>query len=282
MTARAQGQQRVVGSGFLSQAGIAILELFQWRHLVFQLTRAELRRENAQLWLGALWWVADPLIQMAVYTILVSVVFARTVPDYPLFVLAALVPWKGLSSSIATGGLAIVGNERVVRQIAFPRIVLPVARIAAQVWRLLVAIIVMLALMLILWPYRITPMLIWLPVLVAIQVVLMLPFVIYLSAATVFVRDLANLTRHALRLALYLSPVLYGLDQLLNRLPSPLADAYRLNPVALLLEAYRRVTYDGLPPTLGSLLLPLGVGLVLLGPALAWFHAREYRFGKLL
>jgi lipopolysaccharide transport system permease protein len=219
---------------------------------------------------------------MAVYTILVSVVFARTVPDYPLFVLAALVPWKGLSSSIATGGLAIVGNERVVRQIAFPRIVLPVARIAAQVWRLLVAIIVMLALMLILWPYRITPMLIWLPVLVAIQVVLMLPFVIYLSAATVFVRDLANLTRHALRLALYLSPVLYGLDQLLNRLPSPLADAYRLNPVALLLEAYRRVTYDGLPPTLGSLLLPLGVGLVLLGPALAWFHAREYRFGKLL
>lgn len=282
MTAPSQSRKRTDRSSFLAQAGTAILELVGWRHLVFQLARAELRRENAQLFLGALWWVADPLIQMAVYTVLVSVVFARLVPDYPLFVLAALVPWKGLSSSVASGGLAIVGNERVVRQLAFPRIVLPVARLLAQLWRLLVAFGVMLLLMIILWPARVSPMLAWLPVLIAIQIILMLPFVIYLSAATVFVRDLANLTRHALRLALYLSPVLYGLDQLLDRLPPLLAEAYRLNPIALLLDAYRRVTYDGLPPTTASLLLPLGMGLIVLGPALAWFHAREPRFGKSL
>lgn len=250
--------------------------------MVVELARAELRRENARLILGALWWIADPLLQMVVYTILVSVIFARTLPDYPIFVLPALMAWKGFSSSITIGATAITGNERVVRQLAFPRIVLPVARIGAQLWRLAVALVVMVALMLIVWPERLSLALAWLPVLAVVEVVFLLPFVIALSAATVFVRDLANLMRHVMRLALYLSPVLYGLDQLLERVPEPIGIAYQLNPVALLLEAYRDVAYYASAPTATSLLLPIGVGLVLLAPALAWFGRVEHHFGKLL
>jgi lipopolysaccharide transport system permease protein len=267
---------------FLAHSGAAVLELGEWRHLVSQLVRAELRRENARLHLGALWWVADPLLQMLVYTVLVSVIFARTLPDYPLFVLAALVPWKGLATTVTTGATAIIGNERVVKQVAFPRIVLPVARALAQAWHLAIALIVMIVLMFLVWPERVTGSLVWLPVIVAVQIILTLPIAIFLSCATVFFRDLANLMRHALRLALYVSPVLYGLDQALSRLPPPVADVYRLNPVAALLEAYRQVAYEGSPPNLEYLLLPLGLGLVLLGPAMAWFHACERRFGKRL
>ncbi len=266
----------------LPAGGLALIEAMQWRYLILRLARAELRRENARLILGSLWWVADPLLQMLVYSILVGLLLGRTLEDYPLFVLTALMAWKGLASTLGSSCNAVIGNERIVRQLQFPRIVLPLARIMAQGWRFLVALLVQLALMLVLWPDRMTLQLAWLPVLLVVQMVFLLPFAILLSAATVFVRDLANLVRHLLRLGLYLSPVLYGLEVAHERLPQVIAGAYRLNPLALLLDGYRNVGYDGIPPEPASILLPLGVGLVLIGPALAWFWHSEQKFGKLL
>jgi ABC-type polysaccharide/polyol phosphate export permease len=272
----------VYGAGPFARAGQVVVDVVRWRHLVVALARAELRRENARLVLGDVWWIADPLLQMAVYTILVSVVFQRTLPDYPLFVLSALIPWKALATSVSSGATAITGNERIVRQLAFPRAVLPLARLGAQLWRLGVALVVMVALMAILWFDRLSIQLLWLPVLAFVQLVFLLPFVLVLSAATVYVRDLANLLRHFMRLALYLSPVLYSVDQLVARVPEPVGAAYQLNPVALLIDGYRAVAYDAAPPEPSALLLPFGVGLVLLPIALAWFAAMERRFGKLL
>lgn len=266
----------------LSRAGRQFADLVAWRHLVVELARAELRRENARLVLGNLWWIADPLLQMVVYTILVSVIFDRTLPDYPLFVLGALIAWKAVAMSISSGCTAITGNERVVRQLTFPRVVLPVARLLAQLWRLVVALFVLVVMQAILWPDRLSPAVAWLPILAFVEIVLLLPVAIALSAATVFVRDLANLMRHVTRLGLYLSPVLYGLDQFVDRVPEPVAAAYRLNPVALLLEAYRDVTYHAVAPSASSLLLPFGLGLTLLPLSLAWFALVERRFGKAL
>ena len=268
--------------GFFDAAGSAFLELVRWRHLALQLVRAELTKENARLVLGSVWWIADPLLQMLVYTLLVSVIFQRTIPDYPIFVLAALIPWKGLATSVTGGGAAIVGNERIVRQLAFPRVVLPVGRLLAQLWRLAIALVVLVVLLAIFWPERLSPALAWLPVLALVQGIMLLPFVIVLSAATVFVRDLANLMGHLMRLALYLSPVLYGLDQLLALLPEPLAALYRLNPIAVLLEGYRDVAYRSVAPSPDSILLPLGFGLVVLPFALAWFRRVEPGFGRAL
>jgi ABC-type polysaccharide/polyol phosphate export permease len=273
---------RVYRAGPFARAGQVVVDVLTWRHLVVQLARAELRRENARLVLGDLWWIADPLLQMVVYTVLVSVVFQRTLPDYPLFVLSALIPWKALATSVTSGATAITGNERIVRQLAFPRSVLPMARMGAQLWRLAVALVVMVALMALLWPERISLHLLWLPVLGIVQFVFLLPFVLVLSAATVVVRDLANLMRHVMRLALYLSPVLYSVDQLVERVPEAIGAAYRLNPVALLIDGYRDVTYYATAPNASAMLLPFGVGLALLPFALAWFAAMERRFGKLL
>jgi len=270
------------GTSFIGRAQAQMGDLARRRWLVLELARAELRRENARLLLGDLWWIADPLLQMVIYTILVSVIFQRTTPDYPLFVLAALIPWKLISASVSSGCTAITGNERVVRQLVFPRIVLPVARLASHLWRLGIALVVLVALVLLLWPDRASPALAWLPVLALVEVVFVLPFVIVLSAATVFVRDLANLMRHLMRLALYMSPVLYSLDQFTERVPDWLAAAYQLNPLALLLEGFRDVAYNGSAPSPGSLLLPLGVGLLLLPVALVWFDRAEPSFGKAL
>lgn len=280
MSARSHPGGGHAGSG--PSSGDQLAGLFAWRQLVVDLTRAELRRENARLILGSLWWIADPLLQMGVYTLLVSVILARPQPDYALFILAALIPWKGISASITSGSTAVTGNERIVRQLLFPRIVLPVARLTAQLWRLLIAVLVMVAMMLVFWPTRVSEQLVWLPALAAVEVVFLLPFVIALSAATVFVRDLTNLLRHVMRFGLYLSPVLYSVEQVIDRVPAPVTFIYQFNPAVPLLEAFRDVVYRGVPPQVVDLFLPLGVGLALLVPALAWFGRVERRLGKLL
>lgn len=279
---RTASRQRAEQRGILASSGLQLVDLFGWRQLIFDMARAELRRENRRLVLGDLWWVADPLLQMIVYTILVTVLFERGLPDYPIFVLPALMAWKGFSASVSSCGTAITGNERIVRQLTFPRIVLPVARAASQLWRLGVALVVLVVLMALVWPERLSLALVWLPLLAVVQVVFLLPFAIALSAATVFLRDLTNLMRHVMRLGLYLSPVLYGLDQFAERAPASVAAAYAFNPVALLLEAYRDVAYRGDAPSAASLLLPVGVGLILLPLSLAWFRGVEPRFGKAL
>jgi ABC-type polysaccharide/polyol phosphate export permease len=249
---------------------------------VIDLARAELRRENARLVLGGLWWIADPLLQMAVYTFLVTVLFARPQPDYAAFILPALIAWKGIATTISTGCTAVTGNERIVRQLSFPRIVLPAARVGSQLWRLAVALVVLVAVVLLFWPERVSLSLLWLPVLAVIQALLLLPFVIVLSAATVFLRDLPNFVRHVMRLAMYVSPVLYSLDQLTDRVPAGLAVLYQVNPVALLVEAYRSAVYYGVAPSATALLLPLGTAFLLMPWALAWFGRVERSLGKAL
>jgi ABC-type polysaccharide/polyol phosphate export permease len=266
----------------LTHAGLSLEDLARRPYLLVRLSRAELRRDGAGTVLGHAWWVADPLLQMAVYSLLVSVIFARVQPDYPLFVLAPLLAWKWLATTTMSACAAVTANERLVRQLAFPKIVLPVARVVAELWRFGVALLVLLILMALLWPDRLSLALGWLPLLVLAQLVFMLPIALFGATATVFVRDLPNVARHALRLGLYLSPVLYDVPRMLDRLPPTLGALYALNPLASLMEGYRAVAYHGTAPSATSILIPLGIGLVLLAPALAWFHRQEPRFAKVL
>ena len=260
--------------------GLTVLDAWSWRQLILRLARAELTREHARLAFGSLWWVLDALLYLGVYTVLVTVILQRGGPDYPLFIFGPLLAWKWFSLTLGSACNAVVGNERIVRQLAFPRVTLPLARVLVQWWRYLGGVVVLIAGMVVIWPDRLSPALLWLPVLMLAQVVFMVPLAIAGAAITVFFRDAATLTRHLLRIGLYLSPVLYSLDQALDQLPEPVATIYQLNPIAVLMEGYRAVTYSAESPMLQSILLPLGVGLVLTVPASMLFTHLQPRFTK--
>ncbi len=97
------------------------------RRLVGYLVRADIKKKGADTFLGNLWWVLDPLLQMVVYVVFVSIIFQRPTPDYPLFVLAAILPWKWFSSSMNDATMSVIGQGSLIRQIQFPKIVLPIA-----------------------------------------------------------------------------------------------------------------------------------------------------------
>jgi ABC-type polysaccharide/polyol phosphate export permease len=224
----------------------ALDDLRSRRRLVGYLVRADIKKKGADTFLGNLWWVLDPLLQMVVYVVFISVIFQRPQPDYPLFVLAAILPWKWFSSSINDATTSVTGAGSLIRQIQFPKIVLPMASTSAAVVGFAFGLIPLFAIML-LYPHRISGYVLLIPVVAVVQFLFTLGASFIVASVNVFFRDLGNVLRHFLRLWFYLSPGLYSLQMLedspvLANNPAILR-ILQLNPFAILFEGYRAVIY---------------------------------------
>ena len=266
-------------------------EVLSRRRLIRYLVQADLKKDGSDTILGNIWWILDPLLQMVVYVILVSVIFARAQPDYPLFIFSAILPWKWFTTSVSEGVGSVVGQERLIKQIQFPKIVLPVSVTVAGIVNFAFGMIPLSLLLVLLFRDRINPNLAYIPVIAFVQLVFTLAVTIVLSALNVFVRDIGNIARHALRLWFYLSPGLYGIDQLesssgLKSHPEILR-ILEANPFATLFSAYRSVIYgtaSGGPvlPDWSALASLFVVSIVILAVSIAVFKRLEPQFAKIL
>ncbi len=260
------------------------MEVAQRRRLIRYLVQADIRKKGADTLLGNLWWVLDPLLQMAVYVVLVSVVFDRGGPDYPLFIFAAILPWKWFQSTVQDAITAVTGADRLIRQIQFPKLVLPVASACAGVVNFAFGLIPLAALILLLYRDRLSAAVLLIPIIAVVQFAFNLALAVGLAAINVFYRDVGNLSRHALRLWFYLSPGLYAVEDLRTATASvPIIGQILLaNPFAILFTAYRDVIYGGQAPDwtgLGALFI---ASVVLLGLATVMFKRVEPAFAKVL
>jgi ABC-type polysaccharide/polyol phosphate export permease len=255
----------------------------RWR-LIRYLARADLKRKGTDTFFGNLWWILDPLLQMGVYVILVTVIFQRTTPAYPLFIFAAILPWKWFSTVASDAITSVSGQERLIKQIQFPKIVLPAAAMIAGVAQFLFGLIPLLAMLVFFYSDRISVFLVFIPVVAIVQFVFTMAFGLIVAGLNVFFRDVGNLARHVLRLWFYLSPALYGADtvtQLAAKEPV-IYTIMRLNPFYAILEGYRDAIYYGRSPNLGLLAIVLVGSLVLLVVATIFFKRLEPAFAKVL
>jgi lipopolysaccharide transport system permease protein len=269
----------------------AFTEISSRRRLVRYLVQADMKKRGTDTLLGNLWWILDPLLQMVVYVIFVTIIARSSIQDYPLFIFAAILPWKWFSAAVTDSTGAIVRQERLIRQIAFPKIVLPVATVTAGTVGFAWGLIPLAAIMLV-YHDRLSLMVLWIPVIAAVQYVFTLAAAILVSAANVFFRDLGNVAGHVLRLWWFLSPGLYSLtalDQVHFIRDHPiLRQIAGANPFAILFESYRTVIYgtdSGGPPTTPNLvgLLELLIGsLILLAICAIVFKRLEPDFAKVL
>ena len=261
-----------------------IAEVWSRRRLIGYLVRADLKKKGADTLLGNVWWVLDPLLQMLVYVILIDFIFRRSVPDYPLFIFAAILPWKWFTSSVYDAITSVVGQERLIKQIHFPKLVLPVASTFAGIANFAFGLIPLFALLLLFFPHRISPQLIWIPAIAAVQLVFTLAFCILLAAVNVFFRDVSNIARHALRLWFYLSPALYSIEivERETRENPVIGAAMQLNPWTWIFESYRNVIYGDASPYWAQLGAVLLGSLVLVALTTLLFKRLEPGFAKVL
>ena len=270
--------------------GEALDDVRSRRRLVRYLVQADIRKKGADTFLGNLWWVMDPLLQMGVYVVFISLILSVKTPDYPLFIFAAILPWKWFTSSVTDASLSIVSQGSLIRQIQFPKLVLPIATTMAAVVGFAFGLIPLAGIML-LYPHRLSAFVLFIPFIALVQYVFTLGLALIVGAVNVFFRDLGNVLRHVLRLWFYLSPGLYSLSVLdgsgtfkANPILRTIAHA---NPFSTLFEAYRAVLYgkpDGPPhaPDLQSLVTLLLASLVLLALGAIVFKRLEPSYAKVL
>jgi lipopolysaccharide transport system permease protein/teichoic acid transport system permease protein len=281
----------------------AVRDIVSRRRLIGYMVRAEVKKKGTDTVLGNVWWVLDPLITMLVYVLVMTVIFERSTPDFPLFLLSAMVPFKWFTATIGSSTGAVTGHERLIKQILFPKVILPVTEAIAQIVSFLFGMLVLALVLLVAYPDHLTLQVLWLPLIVVVQFTFVIGFTFLVSSVTVFYRDVGIVIGHLMRLLFWISPILWSFHAAAGR-GEALRDAIgetgfallSYNPVALLLDAYRTVIYGGLArgadgeltwttptaPDLAVLAVVFTTGVVIAVIGIIVFKRLEPAFAKVL
>jgi ABC-type polysaccharide/polyol phosphate export permease len=231
----------------------AVREVWSARELVRTLAERDFRIRYKQAVLGFAWAVLTPVALMVVFTLFfkrVANVDTGGAP-YVLFAYLGLLPWTFFSTSVAQGGQTLVTNSALLQKVYCPREVFPLASCLVAAIDTAIATVVLAVLFLVTgYAPRLTTL--WVPVLLAVQVAFTFGVALVTSGVLVFFRDLRHALPIILQLGLFATPVAYGIDVV----PPSLRVLYSAaNPLAPVIDGYRRTVLLGLPPD-WHLLLP--------------------------
>jgi len=253
--------------------------LLQYRDLLWLWMLREVQVRYKQSLLGIAWAVVQPLA----LTIIFTIVFSRLVEvdtggiPYPIFSYVAMVPWTFFSTSMSFGIASLVNNMNLVTRIYFPREILPLASIGAAFVDFLVSAVILAGMMLI---YGVRPgwVSLWFVPLLAIQIALTIAVVLLGSALLVFFRDVRFVVPLLTQVWMYATPIIYPV----SLVPERFRVLYFLNPMASVIDGYRRVLLTGEAPRVDGLALGAAVTMALLAVGYLFFKRSEPAFADLI
>lgn len=189
---------------------VNIRELWQFRELIFFLAWRDVKVRYKQTVLGAAWAVLQPALMMVVFTIFfrrMAGVPSGNLP-YPLFAYAGLLPWTFFATAITNAGNSVIGSERVITKIYFPRLAIPFASVGAAVVDFVVAFVLLLAMMAY---YGIAPGwgMLLVPLIYGMMVMAALGLGTLLAALNVAYRDFRYVIPFMVQIGLFATPSVY-------------------------------------------------------------------------
>ena len=258
----------------------ALGELWTYREVIFFLAWRTIKVRYKQTIFGAAWAIIQPLVTMAVFTVIFGRI-AKVPTDgipYPIFVFAALLPWQFFASSISAGSDSLIGGGGILKQVYFPRLAMPLASTCACLVDFLIAFAVMFGLMIYFAYYPTLSMLV-LPLLVILLIAASLGVSLVLSAMNVKFRDVKHATPFMLQVWMYCTPVVYPLRLIEDPL---IASIYTLNPMVGIVEGFRWALLGVGEPPVQPLLISATVCLVMLVVGTLYFKKMERNFADVV
>lgn len=228
-------------------------QLWQYRELVANLTRKELKVKYKNSVLGFVWSLLNPLMYLVVFSLVFSIIAKTSVPYFGIFFLSGLLAWNLFSSALSGGTSSIVTNAGLVTKVWFPREALVLATVAAAVVHFFLQSMVLVAALVV---FQRMPAVEFFPVfLLALLVLLLLctALAIALSAVNVYLRDTQHLLEVALLAWFWLSAIAYNYGLVAQSLVARFgANGERiamLNPVLTVVITFQRTLYNPAPIT---------------------------------
>lgn len=253
--------------------------LIRYRELLWTLAVGEFKARHRQTFLGVAWALVQPVSMMLIFTVVFSV-FARVSvqgTSYVLFAYTGIVSWMFLANSLSAGLPSIVSSMNLVTKVGFPREVIPLSKLLTTGFDFLVGMGV-LGLLLLAHEAPLSSVLLVVPGIAVIQLMFVMGLVLWGSALYVLQRDLGTMLPLLLQIWMFLSPVVYPV----SLIPERYQALYMLNPMALIMEAYRSPILFGTLPSLGTVTPAFIVAAGVLVGGYAYFKAVEMKFADVM
>jgi lipopolysaccharide transport system permease protein len=253
-------------------------ELWQYREMLYFLAWRDIKVRYKQTVLGAAWAVLQPVMSMVVFTIFFNRLAGIRVEGvaYPIFNFSGLLPWFLFSGLMSSAAGSLIGNERLVTKVYFPRLIIPSSAVGVGLADFGMAFLV-LAGMMVYYKVQVGLGLLLLPVLLVLIVLTGLGVGLVFCTLNVEYRDFKYVVPFLTQLWMFVSPVVYPA----NLVPEPYRGLYGLNPMAGLIEAFRAAIL-GRPMPWDLLETSVIVGGVVFLVGIAYFRRMEYRFADLI
>jgi lipopolysaccharide transport system permease protein len=238
------------------------------------LHRVKVRYKQSRL--GILWAIVQPLAMMLVFTLMFT--FLRSAPSgdtpFPLFAYAALIPWTMFASGLTSAASALTSHAALLTKASFPREILPLTYVVAALVDFVLASL-LLALLLLWFGVPLTWTALWAVPAIVLLIVWLVGLGLFLSALQVRYRDVALAMPVLMQVWLFATPVIYPLETVRAALPSSLFAVYAMNPMAGIVDTFRRGVVLHQAPDAQALATAAVVALLLAPAAYVYFKFTE-------
>jgi lipopolysaccharide transport system permease protein len=260
-------------------ASIDFRELWQYRGLLRFLVWRDLKVRYAQTVLGVAWAVLQPLLTTIVFSVIFGS-FAKVPSDgvpYPVFSLAALVPWTYFSTALGGAGNSLVVSSNLITKVYFPRLVIPLTPVLVGLVDVAISMLLLFGMMA--W-YHIAPTplsIVLVPLLLVVSALLATGVGAWLAALNIKYRDVKYVLPFLVQLWMYASPIVYPS----SIVPERVRWLYALNPMVGIIEGFRSALLGTSNTGWGAIGLSIGTGLLIFLAGTMYFRRSERHFADI-
>ena len=238
----------------------------------------EVKARYKQSILGYFWVILNPLAQMLVMSFAFSIILRiptntpSNIP-YSVFLFVGLLPWNLFSTSLSSACNSLVNSSTLITKVYFPRTILVLASIFSKFIDFVFALSILILYM-IFYQIPLSFNILWVIPIFFIQQIFTLGMALFLSAANLIYRDVQYLLNLLLVLWMYATPIIYPADIV----PEQYKLMFQLNPMAVIVNAYRQTVLGGGLPNFVSLTIAIVLSVFFLIIGLSYFKSREKIF----
>ena len=252
-----------------------VKDLYKYRELLKTNIKKDVGGKYKHSFLGVLWSFISPLLQIAVYAFVFQIILKSDIENYTVYLCCGLIPWQYFSSVILRGAASIIDNGNIIKKVYFPREILPISIATSEGVNFLISTSIILGFV-IFGGIGLSINILWYFFILAIQYIVSVGFAFIVSSLSVYFRDLLHLLGILIQLLFYATPIVYNTSSV----PENLQWIVKINPMSYLIEAYRNIFYNKVPPDLKNLCIPLVMGIVLCVCGYLIFRKLEKRFAE--
>lgn len=249
--------------------------LYQYRELLKTNVKKEIRGKYKNSFLGVLWSFLNPLLQIAVYAIVFPLILRNTQENYVIFLCCGLIPWTFFSTAITRASFTMVENGNILKKVYFPREILPISVVTSEAVNFMISTIIILTFV-IFGGLGITKYVLFYPIILVVQYLLVLAISLIVSSICVYIRDLQHFIGIFIQLLFYATPVVYSAETI----PENFAWVLKINPMTYIIDGYRNIFYNQTAPDVKALLILLLILIVAIAGGYVIFNKLQKGFAE--